>query len=82
MKKIVKLDIFRTTGKSKIFEPKKPHHFVDFDELILKMYTAYLVSGPKSTPGLLLVFVKIMPDEVILGHKISYLVYFENFHFL
>jgi len=56
---------------------------------------AYLVSGPKSTPdfpglprisldlpGLLLVFVEIMPDEVILDHKISYLFYFENFHFL
>jgi len=23
-----------------------------------------------------------MPDKVILEHKISYLVYFENFHFL
>jgi len=53
---------------------------------------AYLVSGPKSTsglpwnsldfPGLLLVFVEIMPDKVILDHKMSYLVYFENLHFL
>jgi len=25
--------------------------------------------------------VEIMPDEVILDHKISYLVYFENVHF-
>ena len=32
--------------------------------------------------GLLLVFVEIMPDEVILDHKTSYLVYFENFYFL
>jgi len=33
-------------------------------------------------PGLLLVFVEIMPDKVILDHKMSYLVSFENFHFL
>jgi len=32
--------------------------------------------------GLLLVFVKIMLDQVILDHKKPYLVYFENFHFL
>jgi len=32
-------------------------------------------------PGLLLVFVEIMPDKVILDHKNSYLVSFENFHF-
>jgi len=32
-------------------------------------------------PGLLLVFVLIMPDKVILDHKMSYLVNFENFHF-
>jgi len=32
-------------------------------------------------PGLLLVFVEIMPDKVILDHKKSYLVSFENFHF-
>jgi len=31
-------------------------------------------------PGLLLVFVKILPDKVILDHKKSYLVSFENFH--
>jgi len=56
---------------------------------------AYLVSGPKSTPGfprlsrsspdipgLLLVFLEIMPEKVILDHKMSYLVYFENSHFL
>jgi len=33
-------------------------------------------------PGPLLFFVKTMPDKVILDHKKSYLVYFENFHFL
>ncbi len=32
-------------------------------------------------PELLLVFVEIMPDKVILGHKQSYLVSFENFLF-
>jgi len=32
-------------------------------------------------PGLLLVFVEIMPDQVILDHKKPYLVSFENFHF-
>jgi len=32
-------------------------------------------------PGLLLVFAEIMPDKVILDHKKSYLVSFENFHF-
>ena len=37
-------------------------------------------SGP-DFPGLLLVFVEIMPDKVILDHKKSYLVSFENFHF-
>jgi len=55
---------------------------------------AYLVSGPKSTPdfpglsrisldfpGRLLVFVEIMPDKVILDHKQSYLVSFENLNF-
>ena len=31
--------------------------------------------------GLLLVFVEFMPDKVILDHKKSYLVYFQNFHF-
>ena len=31
--------------------------------------------------GLLLVFVGIMPDKVILDHRKSYLVSFENFHF-
>ncbi len=30
---------------------------------------ANLVSGPKSNPGLLLVFVEIMPDKVILDQK-------------
>ena len=50
------------------------------------------ISGPKSTPGLpwtfpdfpglLLVFVVIMSDKVILDHKKSYLISFENFHFL
>ena len=29
----------KTTGKLNIFEPKKSHHFVDLDKLILKMYT-------------------------------------------
>jgi hypothetical protein len=34
-------------------------------------------------PGLPRTFVvEIMPDEVILDHKKSYLVNFENFHFL
>ena len=31
-------------------------------------------------PRTLLVFVEIMSDEVILDHKKSYLVSFENFH--
>ncbi len=30
--------------------------------------------------GLLLVFVETMPDKVILDHKKSHLVSFENFH--
>jgi hypothetical protein len=34
-----KIDIFKTTGKIKIFEPKKSYHFVILDELILKIYT-------------------------------------------
>ena len=39
-KKLLNLDIFKTTGKLKIFEPKKSHHFVDRNEFrILKMYT-------------------------------------------
>ena len=33
-------------------------------------------------PGLLLVFGEIMPDKVTLDHKKSYLVYYENSHFL
>jgi len=59
---------------------------------VFKGILAYLVSGPKSIPGLsrtfpdfpglLLVFVLIMSDKAILDHKMSYLVYFENFHFL
>ena len=58
---------------------------------IFKGILAYLVSGPKSNsglrrtsldfPGLLLVFVEIMPDKIILDPKKSYLVYFENFNF-
>jgi len=37
---------------------------------------AYLVSGSPTLdfPGLLLVFVEILPDKVILDHKKSYLV--------
>ncbi len=53
--------------------------------VFLTVFMAYLVSGPKSTPdfpGLLLVCVLIMTDKVILDHKMSYLVYFENFYFL
>jgi len=34
-------DIFKATGKSKKFKPKKLHHFVDLDKLILKMYTVW-----------------------------------------
>jgi hypothetical protein len=34
-----KFRFFKTRGKLKIFEPSKSHHFVDLDELILKMYT-------------------------------------------
>jgi hypothetical protein len=49
---------------------------------VFKGFLAYLVSGPKSAPGFLLVFVLIMTDKVILDHEMSYLVYFENFHFL
>jgi hypothetical protein len=30
---------FSTTGKLKIFDPKKSHHYVDLDELILIMFT-------------------------------------------
>jgi len=42
---------------------------------VFKGILAYLVSGPKSTPdfpGLILVFVEIMPDKVSLDHKNSY----------
>ena len=42
-------------------------------------------SPPRTSPefpGLLLVFVGIMPDKAILDHQKSYLVYFENFHLL
>jgi len=45
---------------------------------VFKGILAYLVSGPKSTrdfPGLLLVFVEIMPDKAISDHKKSHLVY-------
>ena len=40
-------------------------------------------SGPDylDFPGLLLFFVEIVSDKVILEHKKSSLVYFENFHF-
>ena len=58
---------------------------------VFKGILAYVASGPKSTPGLpwtspdfpglLLVFVEIMPGKVILDHKSHILVYFENFHF-
>ena len=34
-----KIRFFKTREKLKIFEPSKSHHFVDLDELILKMYT-------------------------------------------
>ena len=34
-----KFRFFKTREKLKIFEPSKSHHFVDLDELILKMYT-------------------------------------------
>jgi hypothetical protein len=33
-------------------------------------------------PGLLIVFVEVILNKVILDHKKSYLVYFENFNFL
>ena len=36
-----KIRFFKTTGKSKKFEPKKQHNFVDLGELILKMYTVF-----------------------------------------
>jgi hypothetical protein len=35
-------DFFETTRKLKFFEPKKSHHLVDPDRLIIKMYS---VSG-------------------------------------
>ena len=38
LQKILMFDIFKT-GILKTFEPKKSHHFVDLNELILKMYT-------------------------------------------
>ena len=38
-------------------------------------------SGP-DIPGLFLFFMEIMSDKVIIDHKKSYLVYFENFNFL
>jgi hypothetical protein len=37
-KKLRNFNIFITTGKLKIFELKKSHHFLDHDELILKGY--------------------------------------------
>jgi len=33
------LNFFKTTGKLKIFQPEKSHHFVDPDALIFKIYT-------------------------------------------
>jgi hypothetical protein len=41
---------------------------------VFKGILAYLVSGPKSTPdfpGLLLIFVEIMPDKVSLESKLT-----------
>jgi len=53
-----------------------------------KIYILYRISVRQNAvrisldfPGLSLVFVEIMPDQVILDHKKSYLVSFENFHF-
>jgi hypothetical protein len=37
--KLFGLVIFKNTWKSKIFDPKESHHFVDLYELILEMYT-------------------------------------------
>ncbi len=39
MEKLYNFDIFKITGNLKMFEPKKSQHFVDLDNLILKMYT-------------------------------------------
>jgi len=38
-KKNAKFHFFKTRGKLEFYESKKSHHFVDLDELILKMYT-------------------------------------------
>ncbi len=51
---------------------------------VFKGILAYLISGSRTSldfPGLLLFFVEIISDKVILDHKNSYLVFFENFHF-
>jgi len=57
----------------------------DIFRCVFEGILAFLVSGPKSATGLLLVFVEIMPDTdhkiKIIDHKMSYLVSFENFHF-
>jgi len=57
-------------------------HIQVISGVFLKVFWLTLVSGPKSTPGLLLFFVEIMPDKIILEHKKSYLVSFEIFNFL
>jgi hypothetical protein len=53
--------------------------------MFVKMRSGLVQSGLRwispDFPGLLLVFVEIMPDKVISDHRKSYLVSFENFHF-
>jgi hypothetical protein len=62
--------------------------FFIFENIFLvfvNMRSGLVRSSPVRTslyfPGLILVFVEIMPDEVILDHKKSYLISFENFRF-
>ena len=50
--------------------------------MFLKVFWLILFHPGLRRTLLLLVFVEIKPDKVVLDHKKSYLVYFENIHFL
>ena len=88
-----KLQKFKSPGDILTLNDQLCHKtYPDNLRSVFKGILTYHVSGPKSNrglswtpldfPGLLPFFVEIMSDKVVLDHKTSYLIYFENFHSL
>ena len=73
---------FQVKGNWKKFQKRKNYlWFLQVPSLFSNSVRQNAVWTSLDFPGLLLVFVEIMPDEVILDNKKLYLVSFENFHF-